>query len=273
MDEYERFVEYYRLIFEHFKNMENRYHTWMNYYSLFNGALLVAYCTILVSTGRILEVGGTIKEQIGDVELKSLQLDCTYWAVLMLVSLLGSVASYFWYLSIIGHCSWLDNWRKILKDCNFQPNNTIYAKNEHIMHTCSGKPVLPGFYSTAFITKLFILFVLLSWLLISVYSWMNYENYEMDILYCFVVSCGLFFFLLFIDKSVGHYLFGSDMSDFILGGTGMKIKSSFYRFNVWKDLFLILFLAFSLIGYMRNDNLIKKGRGYGIVINTNMGCV
>ena len=47
----------YKLIFEHFKSMESRYHTWMNYYSLFNGALLVAYCTILISTGEVIKDG------------------------------------------------------------------------------------------------------------------------------------------------------------------------------------------------------------------------
>lgn len=36
-------LERYKLIFEHFKLMELRYHTWMNYYSLFNGALLVLF--------------------------------------------------------------------------------------------------------------------------------------------------------------------------------------------------------------------------------------
>lgn len=35
------------LIYAMFKNMEQSYHTWMNYHSLFNGALLVAYCTII----------------------------------------------------------------------------------------------------------------------------------------------------------------------------------------------------------------------------------
>lgn len=45
------------IAYDQFKEMEKRYHTWMNYYSLFNGALLVAYCTILVSTGQVIEMG------------------------------------------------------------------------------------------------------------------------------------------------------------------------------------------------------------------------
>ena len=55
-EEQRRRLKRYKLIFAHFNRMEQRYHTWMNYYSLFNGALLVAYCTILVSTGKIVEI-------------------------------------------------------------------------------------------------------------------------------------------------------------------------------------------------------------------------
>lgn len=58
MDEEQRRLKRYKLMFARFNWMEQRYHTWMNYYSLFNGALLVAYCTILVSTGKIVEVEG-----------------------------------------------------------------------------------------------------------------------------------------------------------------------------------------------------------------------
>ena len=49
MDEEQRKLEHYKLIFAHFSWIEQRYHIWMNYYSLFDGALLVAYCTILAS--------------------------------------------------------------------------------------------------------------------------------------------------------------------------------------------------------------------------------
>ena len=54
MDEEQRRLEHYKLIFAHFNRMEQRYHTWMNYYSLFNGALLVAYCIGGNSSDRLL---------------------------------------------------------------------------------------------------------------------------------------------------------------------------------------------------------------------------
>ena len=95
--------------------MENQYHTWMNYYSLFNGALLVAYCTILVSTGQVIEMGGGISSENGITgNARLFQLECTYWNILTLISFLGCIASYCWYLSAIGHYHWIGRWRKIL---------------------------------------------------------------------------------------------------------------------------------------------------------------
>jgi len=63
MDEEQRKLEHYKLIFAHFSWIEQRYHIWMNYYSLFDGALLVAYCTILASTGKIVEMEGNISNK------------------------------------------------------------------------------------------------------------------------------------------------------------------------------------------------------------------
>lgn len=270
MNEYERFFESYKLVFEHFKNMENRYHTWMNYYSLFNGALLVAYCSILVSTGRIMEVGGTIKEQVGDAELKVLQLDCTYWAVLLLIALLGCTAAYFWYLSIVGHCRWLDNWRSALKKFNFPPDHTLYIQSEKVVYNCVGKPVLSRFYSTTKVTKLFILFVLFAWLLICVYSWMNYMSYEVDILLCFLLGGCLFFFLLLIESFWGHYLFGSDMTNFRFGENGESIESHVNNNNMRNGLYIMLFLSLLLIGYIQTAMLEKKEYKYVIIVNNNI---
>ena len=116
MDEEQRRLEHYKLIFAHFNRMEQRYHTWMNYYSLFNGALLVAYCTILVSTGKIVEVEGNISNnEFTNLGAKLFYLNCTYWDILAIIAILGVIASYCWYLSMIGHRSWLKNWREILK--------------------------------------------------------------------------------------------------------------------------------------------------------------
>lgn len=95
MDEEQRRLEHYKLIFAHFNRMEHRYHTWMNYYSLFNGALLVAYCTILVSTGKIVEMEGNISNnELTNLGAKLFYLNCTYWDILTVIAILGVIASY-----------------------------------------------------------------------------------------------------------------------------------------------------------------------------------
>ena len=113
-----------QLIKEQFQSMEKRYHTWMNYYSLFNGALLVAYCTILVSTGNV------IKEICGNKTCY--ELNCTYWRFLVLIAGLGIVASCCWYLSMIGHINWLSNWRIKLQEKNIRIMKDISINDDSL---------------------------------------------------------------------------------------------------------------------------------------------
>ena len=90
MDEEQRRLKRYKLMFARFNWMEQRYHTWMNYYSLFNGALLVAYCTILVSTGKIVEVEGNISNnEFTNLGAKLFYLNCTYWDILTIFEYCG----------------------------------------------------------------------------------------------------------------------------------------------------------------------------------------
>ena len=190
MDEEQRRLKRYKLMFARFNWMEQRYHTWMNYYSLFNGALLVAYCTILVSTGKIVEVEGNISNnEFTNLGAKLFYLNCTYWDILTVIAILGVIASYCWYLSMIGHRSWLENWRKILeKEGNMPFEHILYAKTnnaqKHLIH----------FHSTYKITIGFIVFVLLAWILIVGYSLLNHD-----------LSPCLF---------LGSHFIGSDVSSF-----------------------------------------------------------
>ena len=199
----------YDLIYNHFHDMENRYHTWMNYYSLFNGGLLVAYCTILVSTGKIC------------VEDRNVKLVCGYWDILILISTLGIVASYCWYLSIIGHLNWIDSWRQLLKKENKYFDNSI-CTTEKESKNCCGKGVLPHFHSTAKITIFFVSVVLLAWISIGVYSYFQLKEIQLSIT-AYIVSLFFFIFLLCLENFL-HYVLGSDVSDFkILSGEKEKL--------------------------------------------------
>lgn len=142
-EEQRRRLKRYKLIFAHFNRMEQRYHTWMNYYSLFNGALLVAYCTILVSTGKIVEMEGNISNNgLTNLGAKLFYLNCTYWDILAIIAILGVIASYCWYLSMIGHRSWLKNWREILKkEGNMPFEHILYAKTNKYPETSYPLPL------------------------------------------------------------------------------------------------------------------------------------
>lgn len=127
-EEQRRRLKRYKLIFAHFNRMEQRYHTWMNYYSLFNGALLVAYCTILVSTGKIVEMEGNISNnEFTNLGAKLFYLNCTYWDILTVIAILGVIASYCWYLSMIGHRSWIKSWKRILDDERMDFDRLVYV--------------------------------------------------------------------------------------------------------------------------------------------------
>ena len=141
------------IAYDQFKEMEKRYHTWMNYYSLFNGALLVAYCTILVSTGQVIEMGGGISTENGiTVNARLFQLECTYWNILSLIAVLGCVASYCWYLSAIGHYHWIGRWRNTIKENKNYPE-LIFID----VKICDKRNRAIHFHSTSKITKYFIL--------------------------------------------------------------------------------------------------------------------
>ena len=205
MDEEQRRLKRYKLMFARFNWMEQRYHTWMNYYSLFNGALLVAYCTILVSTGKIVEVEGNISNNgLTNLGAKLFYLNCTYWDILAIIAILGVIASYCWYLSMIGHRSWLKNWREILKkEGNMPFEHILYAKTnntqKHLIH----------FHSTYKITIGFIVFVLLAWILIVGYSLLNH-----DLSLClFLGSLCIWAAFLFLEYTLHHFI-GSDVSSF-----------------------------------------------------------
>lgn len=165
-------LERWKLLLEQFKEMEHRYHTWMNYYSLFNGALLVAYCTILVSTGKVISLEGnvdTASEMSGGA--KVFFLNCTYWDVLTLIAALGVIASYCWYLSMIGHNRWMESWRGILRIEGVPGfRKELGIDGFTLKKSCCVGEVLPHFHSTYKITKFFICGVMFAWIFITFYS-------------------------------------------------------------------------------------------------------
>lgn len=121
ISDYDRAISAYQFQVE-------KYHTWMNYYSLFHGALLVA--------------------------LYSLE-NCKYDNLPLIICLLGYIAGLCWLGTVIGNAKWINRWLKIIKESE---NSSIYEK--------SGKDIEKekAFLSTQKIMKFFVSFVCFAWI-------------------------------------------------------------------------------------------------------------
>ena len=247
-------------IYKQFQSMEKRYHTWMNYYSLFNGALLVAYCTILVSTGEI------VKKLCESGNAKYC-LDCTYWGVLFIIALLGVVASYCWYLSIIGHNAWLNSWRTKLQNEKPQIMKDISGENleSKFVQSCK-KSVLPDFYSTAEITKRFILAVIVAWSTVLFYTMSKYIDYHVAPILIFLLGLAFAIFLYFL-KFICFLCWGSNLSGFTINSKEIeaercpycKALSEYLTSSAWVIIgrFLVLLVVIILILVLVDLDCIK----------------
>lgn len=232
--------------------MENRYFQWTNYYSLFNGALLVAYCTILVSTGQVVEIGGEILAKnniIGNA--RWFQLECTYWNILTLIAILGCFASYCWYLSAIGHYYWIECWRKGLnKKENIESilefKNINLITNTKLHH-----------HSTFKITKIFIATVLYSWILVT-YNSFKELDFELSLYDISIVSI-IWILLLLFERLIIHWFIGSDLSRFNTHETDSCFVYIFRNVYIFLNkyaiiVFLIIWLIFSIVYICNNDS-------------------
>lgn len=153
-------MDEYKLIFEHFKSMERRYHTWMNYYSLFNGVLLVAYCSILVGAGQIVKKNDNYT------------LDCAYWDFLMLIVAFGMLVSVCWLYSMIGCDARLNNWHLALRQKGYDFDNCVYVWDKAGLAEDTNEREIASlpFYSTAKIANIFIGGVIIAWFLVGIYT-------------------------------------------------------------------------------------------------------
>jgi hypothetical protein len=114
--EQQRFM--YQKAIEAYQYHVNRYHTWMNYYAIFNGALLVAFCTLLCATTQI--VGRKDTYDTGKVALENgrIFLSNNYEYLQVLIIFIGILTSFLWLLSIFGHRVWTLNWMYLI--CNYE---------------------------------------------------------------------------------------------------------------------------------------------------------
>lgn len=191
---YEKAIEAY------WKHVD-RYHTWMNYYAIFSGALFVGFCTLLTAT--------TIIEPEFDTHLL-FSLKNTYGYLQLIISIIGLISSICWTLSIIGHEKWEHNWINIIElfEGNIVNTQKVYSilcteKAEIIPETKKGKKIEKGIYnnafSTHFVTKVFVFSLLVGWLILITYCIVEIINLVFGILlFCISFATLIYYFKRYI---------------------------------------------------------------------------
>ena len=183
--EQQRFM--YQKAIEAYQYHVNRYHTWMNYYALFNGALLVAFCTLLCATTQITGGKGSVETEEIVLEGGGVILSNNYGCLQVLIFVLGILTSFLWLLSILGHRTWTLSWMSIIckyeREYGFDPlyrmvilQNKYNPKNKDgiFLKGCFCGMNMPSGYiaegfSTDKLTIKFVWFVILSWYLALLY--------------------------------------------------------------------------------------------------------
>ena len=182
---YEKAIEAY------WKHVD-RYHTWMNYYSLFNGALFVGFCTLLTATTKI------------NFNTDSIDLINNYDYYTILICIIGVIASICWRLSLSGHMKWEKNWMNIIElyeqsrfgiytIINMNVSDMEKLTNSFRNHQLSNDERIKAF-STHFITSIFIESIILGWLL---YLFIFLYNIDFAGCKCTMVFLSIIFILIY----------------------------------------------------------------------------
>lgn len=211
-------LERYKIMHDHFKEIEKQYQTWMNYYSLFNGALLVAYYSIFQLIGNACN---------SDI----------HWKFLVLIAVLGCVASYCWYLSAIGHCRWIGRWREsLMKEENYPKLDFSKVK----ICSCCNKAA--HYHSTFKVTIGFIICVLSAWVAVAYCSMFDCKfTASFDKLFILIIVIGLIALEFFI-----HIITGSDLSYYSKPQDKKEIACIIYEGiskNIGWTIFFLLFVS------------------------------
>ena len=180
MNAYEKAIDAYRF-------QVGRYHTWMNFYSLFNGALLIAVYSLQCKTCKESNV------------------------LLLFLGVVGLIAGLCWLGSIIGNRYWMNSWLQIVKELEKnEPEKKEVEKKEVEKKEVEKKEgrkeenvpqiyntVLfndgqeRNFLSTPVLTQVFITIVVLAWSAYIVYiaGLLDYGSYAFIGVIVFLIYC------------------------------------------------------------------------------------
>lgn len=207
----------YHKAIETYWNHVNRYHTWMNYYALFNGAIFVGFCTLLTATT-------TIKAN----SVNQWNLENNYTLLQFTVCIIGLVSSCAWLASISGHEKWEKNWTNIIESFETAPlyrlivcgKDDILLKNDYDNHEWNDKTTKDGkvlekgdkfkAYSTHTITKIFVSSIIIGWIICFCYTDYRYLKEDFSIskmimtIFIFVVIALFVICFLFSDRTYSN---------------------------------------------------------------------
>ena len=186
---YDRAIEAYQF-------QVNRYHTWMNYYSLFHGALLVAFYSVLD------KVCDSIQNTAGE--------SLCQW-VPFIIALLGFITGICWCYTVIGNKTWINNWMFVIRKAALESGETkesvIYNQISSKCTKCikaSGSVKYKGveFLSTQKVMLIFTLAVTIAWGAVTYFCFPLEEKCIVCtiLIVLALVAIGLFFW----DKSFIH---------------------------------------------------------------------
>lgn len=181
----------YQKAIEAYQYHVNRYHTWMNYYALFNGALFVGFCSLTTATTEINEKScNSAINQCCYMEesCKIYALTNDYFPLIVILCILGIVSSICWFMSLLGHERWEDNWMKNIEyyeDDNDDNNDVEKFKSFILYKIINGDKKDFKAFSTHAITKIFIICVGLGWLFYLIMTMFKKYN------------CACYFIILF----------------------------------------------------------------------------
>ncbi len=176
----------------------NRYHTWMNYYSIFTGALFVGFCSLTTATTKIEESCNSIINQCCSIKTgcKVYTLTNDYSLLILTLCILGLISSICWLLSLCGHEKWEDNWIKNIeyyedkKDDEGAENDRSYNSLE-LYKVINGDKSKFKAFSTHTITKIFISYVIVGWVFCFALTICG-KNYCYSTMCCLISSTLIF---------------------------------------------------------------------------------
>lgn len=154
--ENKRKYAYEKAIEAYWKHVD-RYHTWMNYYALFNGALFVGFCTLLTATTDVQKTNDKF------------ELTNNYEPLQIILCIVGLISAIAWRCSILGHEKWERNWMNIIA---YYEQVNVYSilivREKDINSTNKGNHRLQSgeffkAFSTHRITEIFVDVIITGW--------------------------------------------------------------------------------------------------------------